>query len=189
MKKLPVLGQLFACFLKIGMFTFGGGYAMISIIHHTCGEEKKWMTEDEMLDMTVIAESTPGPIAINCATYVGYKLGGFPGAISATLGMVLPSFVIIYAISMFLGHVLEIPLVAKAFQGIQIGVGILILSTGWNMLQKMSKKPQPRIIAACAFAAMLLIDIFSLKISTIALMLTAAAVSIGIFYLKGGGAK
>jgi len=189
MKKIPVLRQLFTCFMKIGMFTFGGGYAMISLIHHTCVEEKKWMTEDEMMNMTVIAESTPGPIAINCATYVGFKLGGFPGAISATLGMVLPSFVIIYAISMFFDHFLEIPLVAKAFMGIKTGVGLLILTTGLNMLQKMSKKPQPRSIAACAFAAMLLINIFSLKISTITLMLAAALTSLGIYHLKGGGAE
>ena len=186
---LPLLGQLFACFLKIGLFTFGGGYAMISIIHHTCVEQKQWMTEDEMMNMTVIAESTPGPIAINCATYVGYKLGGFAGAISATLGMVLPSFVIIYAISMFLNHVLEIALVAKAFKGIKVGVGILILTTGWNMLQKMQKKPRPCIIAGCAFAVMLLVNLFSLRISTISLMLAAAAVSAGIFHVKGGGAK
>ena len=188
-QNLSLLGQLFTCFMKIGAFTFGGGYAMISIIQHTCVEQKQWMTDDEMMDMTVIAESTPGPIAINCATYVGYQLGGFPGAISATLGMVLPSFVIIYAISMFLGHVLEIPLIAKAFKGINIGVGILILTTGWNMLQKMSKKPLPRILAGCAFAAMLLVNLFSLKISTIALMMAAAAVSILISHRKDGGKK
>ena len=187
MKKLPVLGQLFACFMKIGAFTFGGGYAMISIIQHTCVEQKKWITDEEMLNMTVIAESTPGPIAIKCATYVGYKMGGFPGAACATLGMVLPSFVVIYAISSFFDHFLEIPLVAKAFGGIKVGVGVLILTTGVNMLRKMEKKIRPRIIAACAFAAMLLVNIFSLNISTIVLMLAAAAVNVCIFQLKGGG--
>ena len=188
MKKLPILRQLFTSFMKIGMFTFGGGYAMISLIHHTCVDEKKWLTEDEMLNMTVIAESTPGPIAINCATYTGFKLGGFSGAISATLGMVLPSFVIILAVSSFFDHFLEIPLIASAFKGIKTGVGVLILSTGWNMITKMSPKPQPRIIAACAFAAMLLINIFSLNISTITLMLAAGLVSLGLFRLKGGDA-
>ena len=188
-KNLPILADLMLCFMKIGLFTFGGGYAMISIIEHTCVAQKKWITEDEMMNMTIIAESTPGPIAINCSTYVGFKLAGFPGAIAATLGMVLPSFVIIYAISMFFDRFLEIALIAKAFKGIKIGVGILILSTGLNMLQKMSKKPQPRIIAGFAFGAMLLINIFSLKISTISLMLAAAAVSLGIFALKGGGTK
>ena len=188
-KKLPVLAELLLCFMKIGLFTFGGGYAMISLIHQTCVDEKRWMGEDEMMNMTVIAESTPGPIAINCATYVGYKMAGFPGAFAATLGMVIPSFAIIYAISMFFDRFLEIALIAKAFKGIKIGVGILILRTGLNMLQKMSKKPQPRIIAGFAFGAILLINIFSLKISTITLMLAAAAVSLGIFALKGGAAK
>lgn len=186
--KLSVLKELFLCFLKVGTFTFGGGYAMISIIHHICVEQKQWITEDEMMNMTVIAESTPGPIAINCATYVGFKLAGFPGALSATLGMVLPSLLIIYFISTFFDDLLGYPLVAKAFRGIKIGVGVVILSTGLNMLKKMAKKPQPRIIAACAFAAMLLSNIFALKISTITLILASAVVSLGIFALKGGDA-
>ena len=83
---------LFFTFAKIGLFTLGGGYAMISIIENICVEQKKWITHDEMMDVTVIAESTPGPIAINCATYVGYKQKGIRGAMAATLGVVLPSF-------------------------------------------------------------------------------------------------
>lgn len=188
-KKLPLLAELLLCFARIGCFTFGGGYAMISIIHHTCVEQKKWITDEEMMNMTVIAESTPGPIAINCATYVGFKLAGFPGAVFATLGMVLPSLLIIYLISMFFDDFLTISLIAKAFRGIKIGVGVVILTTGLNMLKKMAEKPQPRIFAACAFIAMLLINIFALKISTITLMLVAAAVSLSIFKLKGGEGK
>ena len=184
--KLSLLKELFLCFLKVGAFTFGGGYAMISIIHHACVEEKQWITEDEMMNMTVIAESTPGPIAINCATYVGFKLAGFAGAFFATLGMVLPSLLIIYGISLFFDDFLSYPLVAKAFRGIKIGVGVVILSTGLKMLKKMPKKPQPRIMAACGFTAMLLINIFSLKISTVTLILVAAAASLCIFALKGG---
>ena len=184
-----MLAKLFLCFMKIGMFTFGGGYAMISIIHHTCVEQKKWLTEEEMMDMTVIAESTPGPIAINCATYVGFKLAGFAGAASATLGMVLPSFVIIYLISMFFDRFLEYPLIAKAFLGIKVGVGVLILNTGLAMLKKMSAKLQPRLIAGGAFAAMLLVNFLSLKLSSITLMLFAAVISLGIFVLKGGAKK
>ena len=184
--KFSLLRELFLCFLKVGAFTFGGGYAMISIIHHTCVEEKQWITEDEMINMTVIAESTPGPIAINCATYVGYKMAGLSGAIFATLGMVLPSLLIIYAISIFFDNLLSYPLVAKAFRGIKVGVGVVILSTGLNMLKKMSRKTQPRVIAACAFTAMLLSNIFALKISTITLILAAAMVSLCLFALKGG---
>lgn len=184
--KLKLLGELLLTFAKIGMFTFGGGYAMISLIHHTCVEQKKWLSEDEMLNLTVIAESTPGPIAINCATYVGFKMAGFAGAAAATLGMVLPSFVIIYAISMYFDRFLEIAIIAKAFRGIKVGVGILILRTGLNMVQKTPKKPQPRIIAGCAFGAMVLISLFSLKISTVTLLLITAVVSLGLFRLKGG---
>ena len=184
--KLPLLAELLLCFAKIGCFTFGGGYAMISIIHHTCVEQKKWITEDEMMNMTVIAESTPGPIAINCATFVGFKLAGFTGAAFATLGMVLPSFLIIYLISMFFDNFLSFPLVAKAFRGIKIGVGVVILTTGLNMLKNMPKKALPRAIAACAFVATLLVNLFALRISTITLILAAAAVGIGTFKLKGG---
>lgn len=86
--------QLFFTFLKIGVFTFGGGYAMISVIENNCVEKKKWISHEEMMDIAVIAESTPGPIAINCATFVGYKIAGFLGAFLATLGLVLPSFCI-----------------------------------------------------------------------------------------------
>ena len=138
-----MLLELFLTFAKIGMFTFGGGYAMISVIENTCVERKKWITHEELMDMTVIAESTPGPIAINCATYVGYKMAGFWGAVWATIGMILPSFVVIYAISMFLDRFLEITVIANAFKGIQVAVGILILNAAINMIRKMKKKPSP----------------------------------------------
>ena len=85
-KRLSIFADLFLSFFKIGLFTFGGGYAMISMIQHTCVEQKGWITHDEMMDVTVIAESTPGPVAINCATYVGCKKAGFAGAAVATAG-------------------------------------------------------------------------------------------------------
>ena len=91
--------ELLLTFMKIGLFTFGGGYAMISLIEDTCVEKKQWITHEEMMNVTVVAESTPGPIAINCATYVGYVRHGFWGSVTATVGVVLPSFVIIYLIS------------------------------------------------------------------------------------------
>ena len=138
---MNILLDLFLSFAKVGLFTFGGGYAMIALIENTCVEKKQWITHDEMMNITVIAESTPGPIAINCATYVGYKQKGFAGALAATIGMVLPSFCIIFAISRFLDHFLEITWIAHAFQGIKIAVGILILDAAVKMLQKMQKKP------------------------------------------------
>ena len=181
---MSILLDLFLSFAKIGLFTFGGGYAMIALIEHTCVEEKQWITHDEMMNITVIAESTPGPIAINCATYVGYKQKGITGSLLATLGMILPSFCIIFAISRFLDHFLEIAWIAHAFQGIKIAVGILILDAAVKMLQKMQKKTMPRVIVLCAFAAMMLINITSVRISSILLMLTAGMVSLLIFLSK-----
>ena len=184
-----MLLQLFLAFAKIGLFTFGGGYAMISLIENACVEKKQWITHDEMMNITVIAESTPGPIAINCATYVGYKQKGFVGALAATIGMILPSFCIIFVISIFLDHFLEITWIAHAFQGIKIAVGILILDAAIKMLQKMQKKPMPRVIMLCGFAAMLLINIFSVRISSIILMLTAGLISLIVFMVKKPAAK
>lgn len=99
--------NLFLTFAKIGLFTFGGGYAMISVIENYCVGKKKWITHDEMMNITVIAESTPGPIAINCATFVGYRIAGFWGAVFSTLGVVIPSFIIIFSISVFLNNFLD----------------------------------------------------------------------------------
>jgi len=181
MKQLLIL---FLTFARIGAFTFGGGYAMISLISDICVEKKKWITHDEMMDLTVLAESTPGPIAINAATYVGYKRKGIPGSVAATTGMVLPSFVIIYLISAVLDHFLEITWIANAFQGIKIGVGLLIFQVGLTMLRKMDPSPLSRIIALCAFGVMLAVNFLSLNFSSIALMLIAGTVSLGIFLVK-----
>ena len=188
---MPLLLDLFLTFAKIGLFTFGGGYAMISMIEDICVARKQWITHEEMMDITVIAESTPGPIAINCATYVGYKRGGIAGSIVATVAMVIPSFVIIYLISTVLNTFLEIAWVANAFKGIKIGVGLLILNVAITMVKKMKPVPLPRIIAGCACAAMLVINFLSLKISSITLLLLAGCVSLGIFLFqqKGGSHK
>ena len=189
MVTIPVLLDLFLTFAKIGLFTFGGGYALVSMIENTCVERKAWLTHDEMMTVTVIAESTPGPIAINCATYVGYRQKGMVGAIVATIGMVLPSFVIILLVSMVFDNFLEITWIASAFKGIRIAVGIIILDAGIKMVRKIHKKVIPRIIMACSALAMFLIDIFALRISSIVLMLVAAVVSLSIFFVKGKTAK
>jgi chromate transporter len=175
--------------MKIGMFTFGGGYAMISVIEDSCVERKGWITHEELMDMTVIAESTPGPIAINCATFVGYKMAGFWGAVWATVGMVVPSFVIILVISSFLDRFLEIRVIANAFRGIQVAVGILILNAAINMMKKMKKKAFPVAVMAASAAVMLLVHLFSWKLSSITLMLFAGAVSLVLFLMKGGRGK
>ena len=180
---MPVLIDLFLTFAKIGLFTFGGGYAMISLIENDCVEKKRWITHDEMMDVTVIAESTPGPIAINCATYVGYKKGGLPGAIIATLGIVLPSFIIIFLISKYFDRFLEITWVANAFRGIKIAVGILIVDAAVKMLIKMKKKPMPMIMVVCSAVAMILISIFSVNISSMLLMIVSAFIGIVVFII------
>ena len=182
---MNLLLDLFLSFAKIGLFTFGGGYAMIALIENTCVEKKKWITHGEMMDVTVIAESTPGPIAINCATFVGYKQKGWPGAIAATVGIVFPSFCIIFLISMFLDHFLEITWIANAFKGIRIAVGILIIDAAVKMIRKMQKKLIPRTIMMCSFATMMLINVFSLRFSSISLMVIAAVVSLVIFLVQG----
>ena len=182
---MNILFELFLIFAKIGLFTFGGGYAMISIIENNCVERKQWITHDEMMNITVIAESTPGPSAINCATFTGYKKAGLAGALAATLGMILPSFLIIYCISMFLDNFLELTVIANAFQGIKIAVGLLILDAAITMIKKMHKKKLPRAIMIGSCIEMLCINLFAWNFSSISLMLIAAAVSLTIFLLNG----
>lgn len=183
MKKYRLL-DLFFTFMKIGLFTFGGGYAMISIIEQSCVEKKAWITHDDMMNITVIAESTPGPIAINCATFVGFRQAGFPGAVIATLGIVFPSFVIIYAISRFFDHFLEIAVIMKAFQGIKIAVALLIVDAAVTMIRKMKKSMLSAAILIVSFGAMLAVNGLALHISSIALMLLAAAVSFAVFLAR-----
>ena len=161
---MGILVELFLIFAKIGLFTFGGGYSMISLIENNCVEKKKWITHDEMINITVIAESTPGPIAINCATYVGYKKAGMVGAIISTLGIVLPSFMVIYLISVFLDNFLEITLIANAFKGIKIAVGFLVVDAAITMINKMNKKILPKIFMACSFGIMLAVNFLSLTL-------------------------
>ena len=183
---MNILLDLFLTFSRIGLFTFGGGYAMIGIFEDVCVERKKWISHDDMMNITVIAESTPGPIAINCATFIGYKQAGFVGSILATFGVVLPSFVVIFLISMCLDNFMELTLVANAFKGIKVGVGIIIVNAAMNMIKKMSskKKKFPGIVMLCSFGIMVLVNLFSWNFSTISLMLAAGTISLVIFVTK-----
>ena len=181
---MKLLLDLFLTFSKIGLFTFGGGYAMIPLIENVCVTKKEWITHEEMMNITVIAESTPGPIAINCATYVGSKKKGFWGAVAATLGVTLPSFLIILMISFFIDRFLLIKWVASAFKGIKIAVGILILDAAIKMIVKMKKKALSIIILSVAFIAMMLINAFALRVSTIILMLASALAGLFVYLIK-----
>lgn len=166
---------------------------MIPLIEEVCVENKGWITSDELSTVTAIAESTPGPIAINCATFTGYAQGGFAGALSATFGMVLPSFIIIYIISVFFDDFLSIAIIANAFKGIKIGVGILILQAGINMYKKMKPGNISLFIFIAALAAMLAVDILAVSFSTIYFLVIAAVFSIAVYEIKrrvsDGGAE
>ena len=162
--------NLFLTFMKIGAFTFGGGYAMIPLIQREVVEEKKWINESELMDMIAIAESTPGPIAINSATFVGHHVGGFWGAFCATVGVILPSFAIIAAISYVLQQFERLRAVKYAFLGIRAGVLALILKAFWNMARQIPKKAVSCCIAAAAFVLAAL-----LKLNVLAVIVLCAA--------------
>ena len=175
---------LFLTMLKIGLFTFGGGYAMIALLENEFVSKKNWIERDEFLDMVAVAESTPGPIAINAATYIGYKLLGVLGSVTATVSVCIPSFLIIYTISLFFDVFLSLTLVAYAFKGIQVCVIWLILSAGLKMLKQMEKTPFNIVILSAVISCMVVFSVFSVSFSTIFYILASG--SIGLFlYLLG----
>lgn len=180
---MNILLDLFLTFAKIGLFTFGGGYAMISVIENNCVENKKWITHDDMMNITVIAESTPGPVAINCATFVGYRKKGIIGAIVATLGVILPSFVIIFLIAKLLDNFLEYRWIAAAFKGIKLAVGILILDVAIKMIMQLGKKVLPIVLMILSAIAMMVINVLALQVSSIIIMLASGLVSLCVFII------
>ena len=187
-KKIKGYLPLFLTMLKIGLFTFGGGYAMIALFENEFVEKKKWLEKDEFLDVAAIAESTPGPIAINAATYIGYKNAGIIGSIIATLGICIPSFIIIYAISLFFDAFLSLTLVAYAFKGIQICVVYLILTAGLKMLAHMKKNAFNIIIISITLICMVVFSLFAVKFSTIFYIMISGACGV-VVYLLGKNRK
>ena len=183
MKKAKEYLSLFLTMLKIGLFTFGGGYAMIALLENEFVAKKKWSEKDEFLDVAAIAESTPGPIAINAATYIGYKKAGIIGSIIATLGICIPSFVIIYAISLFFDAFLSLTLVAYAFKGIQICVVYLIISAGLRMLKQMKKTAFNIIIVSITIICMVVFSLLSVKFSKIFYILISGACGVVVYLL------
>ena len=156
--KLKKCLNLFLTFLKIGAFTFGGGYAMIPIIQKEMVENKKWIEDEDILNIIAIAESTPGPIAINSATFIGYKIAGAWGSFFATLGVVLPSFIIISIIAYFLKAFSSYQVVKYAFYGIRAGVLALVLKALITMYKKMPKDAFSYVVAVLAFIFAVLSD-------------------------------
>ncbi len=184
MKKLKTLFLLFFTFFKIGLFTFGGGYAMVAVFEREFVENKKWLTNDEFLDVLAIAESSPGPIAVNSATYVGYKMGGILGSIFATLGVVLPSFIIILVISFFFNAFMGLTWVQYAFKGIQACVVFLILSAGLKMLKALKKSVMNIILFSLTILALVGFSIFAVDFSSIFLVLIGGVVGVSVYLIS-----
>ena len=175
--------ELFWIFFKIGLFTFGGGYAMIPQIKEVVIEKKKWISEEEMLDIIAIAESTPGPIAVNSATFIGYKQNKILGSLFATLGVILPSFIIIFIISLFFNNFLEYELVQNAFIGIKCAVAFLITKAGYDMFIKIKKTPYNVIAFITIFITLIAFELFSINFSSIFLILIGAMFGLLLFSL------
>ena len=186
---MSIILQLFISMLKIGCFAFGGGYAIIALLENEFITKRKWIEHDEFMDVVAIAESTPGPIAINVATYIGYKLKGFLGAVIATVGLCIPSFVIMYFVSVFYERFMDIAIVAAAFNGIQICVVYLIASAGFKMLKKMKKTPLNIAAFSVTCIAMILCTLLEIHVSSVLFIFAAGVIGLLAFIVKTRKAK
>ena len=176
--------ELFTTFFKIGAFTFGGGYAMVALLEHEFVEQKQWVSREEFLDMVAIAESTPGPMAVNSATYIGYKIDGTAGAAASTVAVCIPSFVVIYCISLFFDRFLSLTVVAHAFRGIQVCVIYLILSAGLKMLKNLERTPFNLLVLAAVVAAMVSCSVLAVSFSSIFYILLSGAAGLAVYLVR-----
>lgn len=151
--------DLFLTFARVGGLTFGGGYAMLPMLQQEVVGKRYWATEEEIMDYYAIGQCTPGIIAVNVATFVGYKTRGVLGAIFSTAGMIFPSLVIITIIAAFLQNFAELELVQHAFGGIRVCVGVLVLNAVKTLLKKGVVDKATAVIAAVVFLGMLLLDV------------------------------
>ena len=175
--------NMFFTMMKIGLFTFGGGYAMIALLENEFVEKKKYIDKDEFLDMVAIAESTPGPIAINSATYIGYKRAGVFGSVMATVGVCVPSFIIIFLISLFFDAFLSFTIVEYAFRGIQVCVIYLVFSAGLKMLKQMKKSVFSIVIVSAVILCMLIFSALAVKFSTVFYILICGTLGLFSYFL------
>ncbi|MBR3838241.1 MAG: chromate transporter [Clostridia bacterium] len=182
MNKAKKILKLFLAFLKIGGFTFGGGYAMIPLIQKEAVEKQGWVTDEDILEILAIAESTPGPIAINSATFIGYKTAGVLGSAAATFGVVLPSFVIISIIARVLTEFSHIDVVRYAFLGIRAGVIGLVIKAVYTMFRKVKKNAMAYVVMLLAFVCVAIFDIH-------VLIVIASCAVIGLIYSLTLGRK
>ena len=175
MPKAKKVLRMFLVMVKIGLFTFGGGYAMIALLESELVAKRKWLEKDEFLDMVAVAESTPGPVAVNMATFIGYRQGGVAGAAFSTLGVCLPSFLIIFGISFFFDAFLSLSYVSYAFKGIRVCVIYLILSSGWKLLKTMERTP---------FSALLIFSLLSVRFSSVLYILLSALAGFFLYLIQ-----
>lgn len=176
--------DMFFTMLKIGLFTFGGGYAMIALLENEFVEKKKYIEKEEFLDMVAIAESTPGPIAINAATFLGYRRLGFLGSLVSTVAICIPSFIIIFAISLFFDAFLSFTLVRHAFCGIQICVIYLIFSAGFKMLKSIKKTAFSITLALSVMLCMIVLSLLAVRFSTVLYIIICGCVGLFVYYLN-----
>lgn len=181
---MKVIWELFVAFFKIGAFTFGGGYAMLPLIEREIVEKRSYATSEEIMDYFAIGQCTPGVIAVNTATFVGHKKAGVKGAAAATLGVVLPSVIIITLLAMCLSFIYEYPVVQNILSGIRIAVAVLIVNAVVSMYKKGCKDIFGIILAVISF---LLFVFFSVS----PVIMVVCGVVLGILYtkIKGGNAK
>lgn len=181
------IGSLFWTFLKIGAFTFGGGYGMLRLLEDVCVEKKGWLTREEFLGMVAMAESTPGPVAINSATYIGYKRAGILGSAVATAAVCLPSFVLLYLISLFFDRFLDYAIVEKAFRGIQCCVVYLILSAGVKMAKGIWRHKLHLVLCVAVLCVMTALTVLSVSFSSIYYILLCGLIGIAVNGIRARG--
>ena len=184
MPKAKKVLRMFLVMVKIGLFTFGGGYAMIALLESELVAKRKWLEKDEFLDMVAVAESTPGPVAVNMATFIGYRQGGVAGAAFSTLGVCLPSFLIIFGISFFFDAFLSLSYVSYAFKGIRVCVIYLILSSGWKLLKTMERTPFSILLFGTVFSAILVFSLLSVRFSSVLYILLSALAGFFLYLIQ-----
>ena len=180
-KSFKNLFMLFLTFFKLGIFSIGGGPTMLTLLQGELVEKKKWFTNDELMEMTAIAESTPGPIAINLATYLGYKKGGFFGALFSTLGVIITPFALMFCISLFLENILSIEAIKYAFMGVKVGVVFLLLKVSFTLVKSLKKDWFGITLLSCVTIAMVLITIFAINFSAIYFILIGAILGLVVY--------
>lgn len=184
MSKGRLMLTLFFQMLKIGLFAFGGGYTIIALLDDEFVKKRKWIEHDEFMSVVAIAESTPGPIAINVATYIGYKLTGWFGSVVTTFSVVLPAFSIMYIVSIFYDAFMANVYIAAAFKGVQVCVVYVIARAGFRMLGKMKKKPLNWAILFITIAFMIALNLMGMRISSILYILASGIIGLAVYLVQ-----